>query len=232
MKIMEKNAGIVLLVSSVVLLSGVFSHGMQVTINNNTTEVVRTVIAQEEKRCVSVVPEVVEEAEPVIEVKVVRRNGYDRDIDHILRNEGGYSNDPDDPGGETYAGISRRHHPKSWIWVAVDKAKEAHGGSLPNNYKLRYVRKYLIKFYTRYLSPLDTSGLDAEDTLIAKELYVNAGPGGCARIMSRFRKGGGSLSDHVQNYYQDLYDRGRRHSKYLRSDMRRFGITLRARRRG
>ena len=32
-------------------------------------------------------------------------------IDRIFKNEGGYVNDPDDPGGETNFGISKRYHP-------------------------------------------------------------------------------------------------------------------------
>lgn len=43
-----------------------------------------------------------------------------------LRWEGGYSNDPADPGGETYCGISRRSWP-SWAgWSRVDAIKAAH----------------------------------------------------------------------------------------------------------
>lgn len=34
--------------------------------------------------------------------------------------EGGYVNDPDDRGGETYMGISRKAHPTSVIWKYVD----------------------------------------------------------------------------------------------------------------
>lgn len=38
-------------------------------------------------------------------------------------NEGGYSNDKDDSGGETWAGISRNNFPQ-WIgWVIIDKYK-------------------------------------------------------------------------------------------------------------
>lgn len=38
--------------------------------------------------------------------------------------EGGYSNDPNDPGGETYCGISRRWYP-NWIgWATVDLLKD------------------------------------------------------------------------------------------------------------
>ena len=35
--------------------------------------------------------------------------------------EGGYVNDPNDKGGETYMGISRRAHPTSKIWTYIDK---------------------------------------------------------------------------------------------------------------
>ena len=46
---------------------------------------------------------------------------FDEAIQIILDNEGGYINDPDDAGGETYMGISRKAHPKSKIWQHVDK---------------------------------------------------------------------------------------------------------------
>lgn len=35
--------------------------------------------------------------------------------------EGGYGNHPNDKGGETYMGISRRAHPDSKIWEIIDK---------------------------------------------------------------------------------------------------------------
>lgn len=38
--------------------------------------------------------------------------------------EGGYSNHPDDKGGETCMGISRVSHPDSEIWKMIDKWKE------------------------------------------------------------------------------------------------------------
>lgn len=47
--------------------------------------------------------------------------------------EGGYVNDPDDAGGETYRGISRRANP-GWIgWKTIDQIKKEH----PNDYKSR-----------------------------------------------------------------------------------------------
>lgn len=42
-------------------------------------------------------------------------------IEIVLANEGGYSNHPKDPGGETYKGISRVHHPDWHGWETLDK---------------------------------------------------------------------------------------------------------------
>lgn len=38
--------------------------------------------------------------------------------------EGGYANDPDDRGGETYAGVARRYHAKWGGWAIVDYYKK------------------------------------------------------------------------------------------------------------
>lgn len=39
---------------------------------------------------------------------------FEKALEHVLQFEGGYVNDPHDPGGETIYGISRRHHPEAW----------------------------------------------------------------------------------------------------------------------
>lgn len=41
----------------------------------------------------------------------------------ILKQEGGYSNKPNDSGGETWEGISRNNYPKCKIWPIVDSYK-------------------------------------------------------------------------------------------------------------
>lgn len=50
----------------------------------------------------------------------------------LIKYEGGYVNDPDDPGGETYKGISRRYHPSWEGWKII----EASNGNFSNNEKL------------------------------------------------------------------------------------------------
>lgn len=43
------------------------------------------------------------------------------------RREGGWVKDPDDPGGETYFGITRRDHPDWAGWELIDSAKREDG---------------------------------------------------------------------------------------------------------
>ncbi len=52
-------------------------------------------------------------------------NNFDRAIAFVLKWEGGYVNDPRDPGGETKYGISKRAHPSVDICALTeDAAKE------------------------------------------------------------------------------------------------------------
>lgn len=45
-------------------------------------------------------------------------------FERTLVHEGGYANDPQDPGGETFYGVSRRAFPNWQGWQAVDALKE------------------------------------------------------------------------------------------------------------
>jgi len=49
---------------------------------------------------------------------------YKSAIGKVLKSEGGYSNDPDDGGGETYKGISRRFWPQWLGWTIIDALKK------------------------------------------------------------------------------------------------------------
>ncbi len=41
----------------------------------------------------------------------------------VMGHEGGYANNPNDTGGETYKGVARKHHPKWGGWKYIDGAK-------------------------------------------------------------------------------------------------------------
>lgn len=47
---------------------------------------------------------------------------FDRAYSRTLGHEGGFVNDPDDPGGMTYRGISRNNFPSWKGWRLIDKA--------------------------------------------------------------------------------------------------------------
>ena len=55
---------------------------------------------------------------------------FQKFLPYILQHEGGYVNHANDPGGETYRGISRKAHPASDLWKIVDQYKR----NIPNIY--------------------------------------------------------------------------------------------------
>ncbi len=68
----------------------------------------------------------------------------------VLGHEGGYANDPVDPGGETYKGIARVHHGGWGGWKRIDAARDERGfpDSLENDGVLqRQVRKFYKDHY-------------------------------------------------------------------------------------
>ena len=66
-----------------------------------------------------------------------------------MRHEGGYVDDPVDPGGETYRGISRGFNPSWSGWDIIDEAKRADNfpDSLSQN---RVLQDSVVFFYTTY----------------------------------------------------------------------------------
>lgn len=73
-------------------------------------------------------------------------NNYIIAIKSILRFEGGYGNDPDDGGGETYKGISRVNWPRWAGWKIIDAAKGQPGweNRLDSNAELS---ELVLQFY-------------------------------------------------------------------------------------
>ena len=48
---------------------------------------------------------------------------YNIAYNKVIKVEGGYINDPDDAGGETYMGISRKFNPNAKFWKVIDEIK-------------------------------------------------------------------------------------------------------------
>jgi len=66
-----------------------------------------------------------------------------RCVEKILDNEGGYSNNPNDPGGETNFGISKRSYPNLDIRnLTREKAREIYLNDFYKHFKLDYLKNH------------------------------------------------------------------------------------------
>mgnify|MGYP006921402083 CR=1 FL=1 len=96
--------------------------------------------------------------------------------------EGGYVNDPDDNGGETYAGISRKFFPKWAGWSLVDSHKP-----LKTNQKIKdgALTEQIHHFYKENF--WDKIGGDQmADQDLANQVYdmaVNSGVGSALKLL-------------------------------------------------
>lgn len=93
-----------------------------------------------------------------------------------LEFEGGYANNPNDQGGETYKGIARRHHPQWSGWALIDAQKSASvfPAVLDSD---RSLQTLVAEFYrTEYWDRI--MGDSISDQLIANEVLDSAVNGG------------------------------------------------------
>jgi lysozyme family protein len=104
----------------------------------------------------------------------------------ILKNEGGYSNDKSDKGGETYKGISRVNWPKWLGWKFIDfaKTKEGFPESLHSIYVLQdmVIAFYRINFWDKI------KGNDIRNQDIAEMLVDSAVNEGIIPAVKRAQK--------------------------------------------
>lgn len=116
--------------------------------------------------------------------------------------EGGYANDSDDVGGETYKGISRRYNPSWSGWERIDSYKAV--GDFPNClYQDEDLQESVYSFYkTHYW---DVHLLDSFDSqVLANEMFdtgVNMGTHRAGKFLQQalnyLNKNGALYSDIV-----------------------------------
>ncbi|NQY36149.1 MAG: N-acetylmuramidase [Alteromonadaceae bacterium] len=74
-------------------------------------------------------------------------------FEELIKNEGGYVNDSDDSGGETYKGVARNFHSKWMGWSKIDVAKSSNGfpKCLENNNDLQSLVSsfYEVEFWDK-----------------------------------------------------------------------------------
>ena len=110
---------------------------------------------------------------------------FDIEFDNLIFVEGGYVNDKNDAGGETYLGISRKHNPTWQGWKIVDKEKQKGVSNLnkrlKSNEELIELAKHLYK--EDYWDILELDDIPSQD--IANQLFdtcVNCGMKTAIRI--------------------------------------------------
>jgi len=94
----------------------------------------------------------------------------------VIANEGGYVNDPDDPGGETYKGVSRNNFSNWSGWTTIDNLKQQAGfpSSLDNDSDLQNAVSdfYRLNFWNK------VNGDQISNQEVANSIFdfgVNAG---------------------------------------------------------
>lgn len=97
---------------------------------------------------------------------------YSKAFEKTMGHEGGYSYDPDDTGGETYRGISRRWFPDWEGWVLIDKYRtQSHfPDSLRLDQKLNILvqKFYKVQFWNRF------QGDSIDNQFVAEEIFDTA----------------------------------------------------------
>jgi lysozyme family protein len=107
---------------------------------------------------------------------------YEKTMGH----EGGYSNDPEDKGGETYKGISRVKNPTSRVWTVIDAMKSS-GMNLDNLNDNENMQSMVRAFYKhKYWDSFNGDEFDSQK--IAEEMFdsgVNCGTGSVNRWLQQ-----------------------------------------------
>jgi|TARA_Y100000310_G_scaffold130972_1_gene130195 lysozyme family protein len=101
---------------------------------------------------------------------------FDIAYKHVLKWEGGYVNDPDDPGGETYRGVARRYWSKWEGWTIVDMMKNK--SNFPKNlHEHDELQKLIHEFYQKnFWDKVRGDEIKSQD--VAEDIFdfaVNAG---------------------------------------------------------
>jgi len=119
-----------------------------------------------------------------------------------MKHEGGYVNDPDDAGGETYKGISRRFNPSWKGWGIVDIAKDSPEWPLFSSDTIRTLDIYCEDFFKEhYWDPV--MGDYIPDQEIAGELFDTAVNCGIQRAATFLQEALNILNKN-EEWYEDV----------------------------
>jgi len=124
-----------------------------------------------------------------------------------MGHEGGYSNDPDDVGKETYRGISRRYNPSWKGWDIVDECKK-HSSNIDECMRMKgNVVDDLVEYFykVKYWNPF--WGDDIFNQIIANELFDTSVNMGVKRAVTFLQQSLNYLNRNGQ-LYDDISEDG------------------------
>jgi len=97
---------------------------------------------------------------------------FSKAMKQIRKSEGGYAFDPDDVGGETYVGISRKFFPKWKGWKIIDHLKKHSGHKVKTNeiFFDNDLDHFIEEFYLKYFwKPLKCDKIN--NPILAEHLF-------------------------------------------------------------
>ena len=114
-----------------------------------------------------------------------------------MENEGGYSKDPDDSGGETYRGITKKNFPDWEGWKIVDACQPDNLEIIKNDTLEGFVQSFYLKNFW------NANKLDQIDLLIpelAERMFDDAVNMGSIRACKFFQQALNLLNKNQQSY--------------------------------
>lgn len=133
------------------------------------------------------------------------KENFDIAYEKIMHHEGGYINDIDDYGGETYKGISRRYHPKWSGWTIIDQMKKHK--NFPYNLKDSNILNSMVKDFYKEKYWDQFLGDDIKSKNISIELFdisVNMGVNRAVKFLQKSL----NLLNRNQTFFDDLVEDG------------------------
>ncbi len=114
--------------------------------------------------------------------------------------EGGYVNDPDDRGGETHRGVSRRFHPDWPGWAMIDQIKRDHPDDFVRriNDDSRLVELSKQLYRQKFWGPI--LGDRIPDQHVANKVFDTGVNQGVATSVRYLQEGLNLLNRHQANY--------------------------------
>ncbi|MBA7552009.1 hypothetical protein ES705_44560 [subsurface metagenome] len=135
---------------------------------------------------------------------------FERAFAKTMGHEGGYVYDPDDAGGETYKGISRRFHPLWRGWEIIERIKKLNEGR--NGFKTKLdinhdLQKQVKEFYREhYWDRFQGDLIPSQE--IADELFDTSVNMGTHRAVIFLQQALNLLNRNQKNYPDIIEDGG------------------------